>query len=93
MSVPPRFFSPPPKVVSAVVKMVPKKVIPDFDKKTFKNFVSSLFSNKRKMLRNKIPEDILKKAQIPETARVEELNLEDFVNLFKIVKNTTEKQQ
>ena len=90
MSVPPRFFSPPPKVVSAVVKMFPKREYPDVDKKAFKNFVSSLFANKRKMLRKKLPAEILKQANIPETARVEELHLEDFLNLFKIVnKNST----
>ena len=85
MSVPPRFFSPPPKVVSAVVKMLPKDSFPDLDKKAFKNFVSSLFANKRKMLRKKLPIEALKEANIPETARVEELNLEDFLILFKIV--------
>ena len=85
MSVPPRFFSPPPKVVSAVVKMLPKDNLPNLDKKAFKNFVSSLFANRRKMLRKKLPSEILHKANIPETARVEELNLEDFLNLFKIV--------
>lgn len=85
MSVPPRFFSPPPKVVSAVVKMFPKNNFPDINKKAFKNFVSSLFANKRKMLRKKLPVEALEKANIPETARVEELNLEDFINLFKIM--------
>lgn len=85
MSVPPRFFSPPPKVVSALVEMFPRDNSPDIDKNAFKNFVSSLFANKRKMLRKKLPIKALKEAGIPETARVEELNLEDFLNLFKIV--------
>ncbi|RMA93153.1 16S rRNA (adenine(1518)-N(6)/adenine(1519)-N(6))-dimethyltransferase RsmA [Hydrogenothermus marinus] len=83
MSVPARFFSPPPKVTSAVVKLLPKKDIPDIDKKKFKNFVSSLFANKRKMLRSKIDKDILKKVGIEETARVDQLNVEDFLKLYK----------
>jgi len=88
MSVPARFFSPPPKVVSAVIRMFPKKNIPDVDKKKFKNFISFLFSNRRKMLRTKINREILHKVDIPETARVEDLEVKDFINLYKL-KNQT----
>jgi 16S rRNA (adenine1518-N6/adenine1519-N6)-dimethyltransferase len=86
MSVPARFFSPPPKVTSAVVRMFPKKEILDVDKKEFKNFVSSLFSERRKMLRSKIPEEILKTVELNPKARVEELNIKDFLKLYKLVK-------
>ncbi len=82
MSVPARFFKPPPKVTSAVVKMFPRKNIPDFDKKGYKNFVSSLFSSRRKMLRSKIDSEILKKANISPEKRAEELEVEDFINLY-----------
>ena len=82
MSVPARFFKPPPKVTSAVVKMIPRKDIPDFDKKGYKNFVSSLFSSRRKMLRTKIDPEILKKANIPPEKRAEELEVRDFTNLY-----------
>ncbi|WP_457621407.1 16S rRNA (adenine(1518)-N(6)/adenine(1519)-N(6))-dimethyltransferase RsmA [Persephonella sp.] len=84
MSVPARFFSPPPKVTSAVVKMTPKDRFPvpfEFMKK-YKNFISMLFSNRRKMLRSKIEKDILEKAGINPTSRAEELSVEDFVKLF-----------
>ena len=88
MSVPARFFKPPPKVTSAVVKLTPKEKlpIPLEEMKKYKNFVSKLFSNKRKMLRTKIDKKILEEAAIPETARVEELKIEDFINLYNLEK-------
>jgi len=85
MSVPARFFKPPPKVTSAVVKLLPKGNIVVEDIKRYKNFVSGLFSNKRKMLRTKIDKHILEKAGVSETARVEELTVEDFIKIFKLV--------
>jgi len=93
MSVPARFFKPPPKVTSAVVKLTPKKELPISLKeaKEYKNFISGLFSNKRKMLRSKIDKNLLEKANIPETARVEELSLEDFINLYKNYQATKSK--
>ena len=86
MSVPPRFFSPPPKVVSAVVKLTPKEKIPIplEEINNYKKFVSNLFSNRRKMLRSKIDIELLKKANISPTARAEELTVEDFIRLYKI---------
>lgn len=90
MSVPARFFKPPPKVTSAVVKLTPKDSLPVplKEAKRYKNFVSGLFSHRRKMLRSKIDRDILKKADIPETARVEELPLEKFITLYNLSKET-----
>ena len=86
MSVPARFFSPPPKVVSAVVKLTPKENIPIplNEMKSYKKFVSKLFANRRKMLRSKIGADILEKAGINPTARAEELTVEEFIKLYKI---------
>jgi len=84
MSVPARFFSPPPKVTSAVIRMIPKEKLPvslDHMKK-YKNFVSMLFSNRRKMLRSKIDKDILERAGIDPKARAEELSVDDFIRLF-----------
>jgi len=83
MSVPPRFFDPPPKVVSAVIKITPKKNAPDFDLRDYKNFLERLFADRRKMLRKKLPEELLKRAGVEPTKRVEELRLEDFVNLYR----------
>jgi len=86
MSVPARFFSPPPKVTSAVVKLIPKQNIPVENVKDFKKFVSNLFSQRRKMLRTKINEEILKKAGINPKARVEELDKDSILRLYLVSK-------
>lgn len=88
MSVPARFFKPPPKVTSAVIRMKPKEKIPDFNIKDYKNFVSMLFSSRRKMLRSKIKLEILEKAEIKPTSRAEELSIEEFVRLFEVYSRT-----
>ncbi|WP_457641750.1 16S rRNA (adenine(1518)-N(6)/adenine(1519)-N(6))-dimethyltransferase RsmA [Persephonella sp.] len=84
MSVPARFFAPPPKVTSAVVRMLPKENPPVSmeNMKKYKNFVSMLFTNRRKMLRTKINEETLKKANIKPTSRAEELTVSQFIELF-----------
>jgi len=85
MSVPARFFSPPPKITSAVIKLTPKEKpeIPPEEAEKYKNFVSKLFANKRKMLRTKIDPETLQRANIKETSRVDELTLQDFVRLYR----------
>jgi 16S rRNA (adenine1518-N6/adenine1519-N6)-dimethyltransferase len=87
MSVPARFFYPPPKVTSAVVKLIPSNKYNLTDIKKYKNFVSYIFGNRRKMLRTKIDEKILEKLNIKPTLRAEELKVEDFVRLFEVIKN------
>lgn len=87
MSVPARFFSPPPKVTSAVVKLIPDNRFNIKDIKKYKNFVSHLFTDRRKMIRSKLDQSILEKANIKPTLRAEELNIEDFVRLFEVVKD------
>ncbi len=86
MSVPARFFKPPPKVTSAVVKLTPKKERAIEDIKEYKSFLSKLFANRRKMLKSKISVEILKEAGIKETVRAEELSVNDFIRLFKVYK-------
>ncbi|HIC08638.1 MAG TPA: 16S rRNA (adenine(1518)-N(6)/adenine(1519)-N(6))-dimethyltransferase RsmA [Aquificales bacterium] len=87
MSVPPRFFDPPPKVVSAVIRMTPKGDAPDYDLSDYKRFLEKLFSDRRKMLRKKLPQEVLEKANVDSTKRVEELNLEDFKRLYEAWKS------
>lgn len=83
MSVPARFFSPPPKVVSAVVKLKPKDVILIKDPYGYKQFLSQIFQNRRKMLRSKIDQILLKKAGISPESRVEELSLSQILILYE----------
>jgi 16S rRNA (adenine1518-N6/adenine1519-N6)-dimethyltransferase len=86
MSVPARFFYPPPKVTSAVIRIKPKPNAPSFDLKEYKTFLEKLFAERRKMLKSKVGENLLRKAGIKPTARVEELKTEDFVRLFEAAK-------
>lgn len=87
MSVPARFFSPPPKVVSAVIKLTPKKEIPIENIYQYKQFLSEIFQNRRKMLRSKIDQHILTSCGIAPEKRVEELSLEEIIRLYEVLKD------
>ncbi len=52
LDVPPESFEPPPKVDSAVVRMVPLAEMPGIDATLFEELVRVAFSQRRKMLRN-----------------------------------------
>jgi len=84
MSVPARFFKPPPKVTSAVVKMIPEPKLDPAYIKRYRGFLSRLSSNRRKMIKSKVDSESIKKAGIKETVRAEELSVEDFIRLFKV---------
>jgi len=85
-SVPARFFLPPPKVTSAVIALSPKTDAPDFDLKDYKSFVERLFLNRRKMLKSKLPSEVLKEAGVDPSKRAEELSVEDFKRLYEAFK-------
>lgn len=79
-------FTPPPKVVSGVIKLVRKQGLePVLDYKKFKSFVKAAFNMRRKTLRNgfksilsaeKLQDDIFNK-------RAEQLSVEQFIELYK----------
>jgi 16S rRNA (adenine1518-N6/adenine1519-N6)-dimethyltransferase len=50
--VPPESFDPPPRVDSAVVRMLPLAEPPAIDFKTYHDLVQTAFSQRRKILRN-----------------------------------------
>ncbi len=52
VDVPPESFDPPPKVNSAVVRMVPLTEVPDVDPQVLEQMVAVAFSQRRKILRN-----------------------------------------
>jgi 16S rRNA (adenine1518-N6/adenine1519-N6)-dimethyltransferase len=86
--VPPGAFNPAPKVDSAIVRLVPKKVGAGDAAKSeeaFARVVTAAFSQRRKMLRNTlrelIAEDGLAALGIKPTARAEELSVTDYVRL------------
>ncbi len=86
--VPPGAFNPPPKVDSAIVRMIPKKVGPGDtakDEALFAKLVATAFSQRRKMLRNTlrsmVSEAQLTALDIKPTARAEDLSVEDYVRI------------
>ena len=88
MSVPARFFVPPPKVTSAVIKLKKNEKLKVENLKEYKSFLTHLFENRRKVLRKKIDKTLLEKAGINPNARVEELKLEDFFRLYELSKQS-----
>ncbi|MEO1415969.1 MAG: 16S rRNA (adenine(1518)-N(6)/adenine(1519)-N(6))-dimethyltransferase RsmA [Bacteroidota bacterium] len=85
-SVPPEVFRPPPKVVSGVLKIVPKTEVPEIPFSTLKRVVKQAFSQRRKTLRNALKgvsfEDFEEK-EIWWKKRAEELSVEQFAHLAK----------
>ena len=86
--IPPRAFTPPPKVVSTVVHLAPRKhreVSLPFE--AMERTVAAGFGQRRKMLRQSLKSlrgetaAALAALGIPETARAEELTVEDFARL------------
>ena len=85
--VPPECFDPPPKVDSAVLRMIPRpaEALNARSEATLSTLVAAAFAQRRKMLRNNL-KGLLSDADferlgISPTARAEELSLEDYVRV------------
>lgn len=91
--VPPQAFSPPPKVMSAVVQITPReKPLYEVSKKSLERLTHLVFHQRRKMigtslkqLKHPALEDILHKADIPATARPEEVSVLQFCKLVELL--------
>lgn len=86
----PRAFTPPPKVVSSIVHMVPRAMGPeDPPLACVERVTAAAFGQRRKMLRASLkqvfasPEAVCEKAGIKPTERAEQLSVEDFLNLAR----------
>ena len=85
--VPPESFDPPPKVDSAVVRLVPRKrhEIEVVDAVFFADIVRVAFSQRRKMISNSLKKMIdvklLKEVAIDPCARPEQLSFSDFARI------------
>lgn len=87
LDVPPESFDPPPKVDSAVVRMIPRPAseLTARDPARFAALVSAAFAQRRKMLRNNLKgvcdDAFLTANGIVPTARAEELAVADYIRL------------
>ncbi|HBT68791.1 MAG TPA: 16S rRNA (adenine(1518)-N(6)/adenine(1519)-N(6))-dimethyltransferase [Agrobacterium sp.] len=83
--VPPQAFSPPPKVTSTVVHLLPKEKPLPCDVAKLEKVTEAAFGQRRKMLRQSLKslggETLLEKAGIDATRRAETLSVEEFVTL------------
>lgn len=89
--VPASAFTPPPKVTSSIVRLVPRPPETDWPRiETVEKITGLAFQQRRKMLRQSLKtlgpdiHDFLKQAGIPETARAEALSVEEFIHLAKL---------
>ena len=88
--IPARAFTPPPKVTSTVVQLTPRPApLHRADRATLERVTAAAFGQRRKMLRQSLkqlgadPAALLARAGVPETARAEELNVEQFCTLAR----------
>jgi 16S rRNA (adenine1518-N6/adenine1519-N6)-dimethyltransferase len=94
--VPPRAFTPPPKVTSAVVH-IERLEAPRFpaDGRVLQHLTALAFGQRRKMLRASLrslgpdTEALLLAAGIPPTERAEQVSIEGFCRLARLVAETT----
>ena len=89
--VPPEAFEPPPKVRSAIIRLVPHRVppFPYCDPDALARTVQAAFGQRRKTLRNNlkglISADRLEAAGVDPGARAETLDLATFVRLAEMI--------
>ncbi len=93
--VPAAAFVPPPKVTSSVVHLVPKPWEATFPPvRILERVTAAAFGQRRKMLRASLktllpdPLPLLAAADIPETARAEEVSVDEFIKLAAIFANS-----
>ncbi len=91
-------FFPPPKVDSSVVLMNKreKQIVPEEDVKALIVLVRTIFSQRRKTVKNNLRslglgsemlDEVLQKAQISLTERAEKLETEQLINLLNVLKS------
>ncbi len=88
--IPGRAFTPPPKVTSTLIQLIPRPTpLAPADSRALEKVVAACFGQRRKMLRSGLkcltetPEALLAAAGIQGTARAEELGIEEFCALAR----------
>jgi 16S rRNA (adenine1518-N6/adenine1519-N6)-dimethyltransferase len=94
--IPPRAFTPPPKVTSSVVELVPREhPVAPADPALLERVTAAAFGQRRKMLRQSLrgltpdPGALLAAAGIAETRRAEELGIAEFAALAEALRKST----
>lgn len=91
----PSAFTPPPKVTSSVVHILPDEAPPDIDPERLERLVAAAFSQRRKMLRQSLkralasPEQTLEAAGIAPTRRAETVTVAEYLALTRVVAQTS----
>ena len=87
--VPAQAFTPPPKVVSSVVELVPKPISEPCRRQALEAVTRAAFGQRRKMLRQSLkplfanPSEVLESVGIAETARAETVSIAGFAALAR----------
>jgi len=96
LTLPPRAFTPPPKVSSSVVTLIPRRPIPDDCRlEDLEAVTRAAFGQRRKMLRGSLkaltrnPAALLEAAGIDPTVRAETLSIDEFATLAHIYREQT----
>jgi 16S rRNA (adenine1518-N6/adenine1519-N6)-dimethyltransferase len=83
----PECFSPPPKVMSQVVRCIPKPRHDNIDDTKLEDFVKVLFAHRRKMIRqlfkNQLSDVDWQELGIDSSARPQSLSIEEIIRLFQ----------
>ena len=86
---PPQAFTPPPKVTSSVVHIVPRETPLPVEERKLARVTEAAFGQRRKMLRQSLKalggERLLEAAGIDGTRRAETLAIEEFVALARLI--------
>ncbi|MES2905600.1 MAG: 16S rRNA (adenine(1518)-N(6)/adenine(1519)-N(6))-dimethyltransferase RsmA [Pseudomonadota bacterium] len=88
---PPQAFTPPPKVTSSVVWFKPKTHAADVPRAILEKVTQAAFGQRRKMLRASLKslgrntEDLLAQAGIEPTDRAEQISVEGFLKLARLI--------
>jgi len=94
--VPPEAFNPPPKVHSAIIRLIPHPQPPVEvnDLKQFEAVIKQAFSQRRKTIRNTLKKHItgeqLTELGIDPTARPEQLNIDQYAQISNQIRNAIE---
>ncbi|MBB4302212.1 16S rRNA (adenine1518-N6/adenine1519-N6)-dimethyltransferase [Rhodobium orientis] len=87
--IPARAFTPPPKVVSSVVHLVPRTDAANISPKLLERVTAAAFGQRRKMLRSSLKSlapdaaDLIAAAGLDPTARAEDISVAGFIDLAR----------